>query len=586
MFFKYIRLLVICFILLLPTLSMADILVDGRFDDWEEGPVFVDDSGDGVNNSIDFTDVYINQQYGYLIFRIPLDIEVLLQDDSDITLYIDTDNNINTGALANSIGADLIWNFGDKSGTIYLPSGSSVNFEQGEIGTVSAPTVTSTEFEISFDLSARIANNPVFGFDEIKFAFRHSVLSGDRIPNEGGILFELETNDETPIQLPVVKQYDDAVRLVTWNVLFDGIVERPESFERILQAIQPDMIVFEEVWSTTAFEIAQLMNEWLPMESSWTASKQSADVILASRWPILESWDVPEARATAFLVQTPDTFDDPFFIIGAHPPAGNNNQGRQYEIDAIMEFLREAKEEGGDVEIEYNTPIIITGDMNLVGYSEQLTTLLEGEIVNQNDFGPSFEPDWDDSPMLDLFPRHPSEMFVYSWRNPGSSWAPGKLDYIILSDSNIRSVQSFVLDSKTLSDGLRMDLGLHINDSETASDHIPVVADLVPLDWNSVPEPEDTASLPGPKWVISPNPFNPSLTVTVDLEKSGFLEVGVYDILGRQVAELSRKQVTSGRHQFFWDASATVRSTASGTYFIRLVFDKSFTECRKAILLK
>ena len=78
-----------------------------------------------------------------------------------------------------------------------------------------------------------------------------------------------------------------------------------------------------------------------------------------------------------------------------------------------------------------------------------------------------------------------------------------------------------------------------------------------------------------------PNPFNPSTTITFQLDKSQPIELSVYSLTGQRVAILKRGQVASGSHSVVWDAG----NLASGAYLIRLETESGiFTQ--KALLLK
>lgn len=63
-----------------------------------------------------------------------------------------------------------------------------------------------------------------------------------------------------------------------------------------------------------------------------------------------------------------------------------------------------------------------------------------------------------------------------------------------------------------------------------------------------------------------PNPFNPSTTISFELPNSAFLTVQVFDISGRQIAELYNGNSASGIQEFKFDAS----SLSSGVYFYRI----------------
>jgi len=77
-----------------------------------------------------------------------------------------------------------------------------------------------------------------------------------------------------------------------------------------------------------------------------------------------------------------------------------------------------------------------------------------------------------------------------------------------------------------------------------------------------------------------PNPFNPSTTISFNLEKAGFAKLKVYDILGRIVFKTSIDAV-QGNNQIQFNAS----KLSSGVYFYRL-HSNEFTVIKKMHLLK
>ncbi|MDP7025811.1 MAG: T9SS type A sorting domain-containing protein [Candidatus Marinimicrobia bacterium] len=78
-----------------------------------------------------------------------------------------------------------------------------------------------------------------------------------------------------------------------------------------------------------------------------------------------------------------------------------------------------------------------------------------------------------------------------------------------------------------------------------------------------------------------PNPFNPVTKIRFDLPEDADVRLAVYDVLGRQVAELVSGRVVSGFHEVVWDAS----DVSSGIYLCQLTTNKSlFTN--KMILIK
>ncbi len=78
-----------------------------------------------------------------------------------------------------------------------------------------------------------------------------------------------------------------------------------------------------------------------------------------------------------------------------------------------------------------------------------------------------------------------------------------------------------------------------------------------------------------------PNPFNPSTRITYSLNNEVQVNLSVYDMLGRKVAELVNEKQSAGSYNIQFDAS----SVASGTYFYKLTAGE-FISVKKMVLLK
>jgi hypothetical protein len=78
-----------------------------------------------------------------------------------------------------------------------------------------------------------------------------------------------------------------------------------------------------------------------------------------------------------------------------------------------------------------------------------------------------------------------------------------------------------------------------------------------------------------------PNPFNPSTTISFSLPAKSYVVLKVYDMLGKEVATLIQKELSSGNHIQQWNAS----NVSSGVYFYRLEAGV-FMDTKKLILLR
>ena len=80
---------------------------------------------------------------------------------------------------------------------------------------------------------------------------------------------------------------------------------------------------------------------------------------------------------------------------------------------------------------------------------------------------------------------------------------------------------------------------------------------------------------------VSPNPFNPSTTLSFDLDTTGAVSVKVFNISGQLVATLADGVMQAGSHSLTWDAS----DQSSGIYLVT-VGSKGINDYRKVTLLK
>lgn len=78
-----------------------------------------------------------------------------------------------------------------------------------------------------------------------------------------------------------------------------------------------------------------------------------------------------------------------------------------------------------------------------------------------------------------------------------------------------------------------------------------------------------------------PNPFNPSTTVRYDVPEATQVTLKIYDVKGRELAELVNRRHEAGAYEVTWDA----RGFASGVYYYRISAG-DFTSVRKLVLMK
>jgi autotransporter-associated beta strand protein len=288
------------------------------------------------------------------------------------------------------------------------------------------------------------------------------------------------------------------VRVVTFNVLWDSIFSRvnatrAEGFSRLAAALAPDVWAFQELWygnpSSTETELKSLLDTIQPIQGGWNVFKSGA-LAIASRWPITERTSnispVGAKPVMAAFVDLPDAeFPVDLYLMNAHfKCCGGFDYLRQRDSDAIVSWMRDARTPGGEVELPYATPMVVLGDLNIVGGPQPLSTLVTGDIQDNSRYGADSAPDWDGSvkTVLDATHNGVAGADTYTWRNDLDRFAPGRLDYMVYTDSVLTPTKGFVLNTAAMSETDLAATGLQpfdsVYDGTTGFyDHLPVVMD-------------------------------------------------------------------------------------------------------------
>ena len=466
-----------------PAFSQAyRIQADGNFGDWEPvEPLYTDASGDQLTGDLDFGTLKIANDEKYLFIYFETAAEISLQNDNYLHLFLDTDNDENTGHHVNGIGAELDFTFGIRSGTFYTQS-QNYTVQHENLTLVTCPTVTGDRFEVVLGRDAEpAAGHPLFSEDRFRIVITDNGPGSDQLP-ESGELVEYIFDDSPLPPLPglTLSKADSLdIRLTSYNVLRDALFnpENEAAYERIFNSIQPEIIGFQEIYQHTSAQTAGLMEDFLPSEpgQDWYHAKTGPDIIVVSRFPIIQVY--PIDGNGAFLLDLTPRYDSQLLLVNAHLPAGDNDEGREDEIDNIMAFIRDAKAPGGVLDLTPQTPIIIIGDMNLVGFAQQLETFLTGNISQISQYGPQFDPDWDGSDLADLTLRHPNEPHYFTWYSQSSNYSPGRLDFFIYSDYVLDIETNYILFTPWISPDTLSFYNLLPGDAEQVSDHVPVAVD-------------------------------------------------------------------------------------------------------------
>lgn len=457
------------------------ITIDGVFLDWtERDDLVTDDPSDG--SGIDLVAVKMADTPEMLHIFIEASTDVDLSENNDLVILIDTDRDTSTGLQTEGIGAEIRFAFGEREGRFYPDSTSNiqsgVQIWHSDLSFHGAPTVTSDRFELAFARDAVIEGDPVFEGSEIRVVFVDD--GGDRIPDAGSMLHVLDVDPPPAIRdVPLGRERPDDVRLVSWNVLRDSPWDGSESgkFERIVQALDPDVIHLQEIYDHSVTETRELVGGWLGGSGDDWHAAGNYDCKTVSRFPILYSQAL--SGNLVVLLDTVDELGTTLLAFNAHTPCCGNDDGRQWEIDEMMWFIGRVRS-GLYPQIPADTAVQIVGDLNLVGDRQQLDSLVTGDIVYESDWGGDVSPDVDGSALLDTRPLHTEQRLCYTWRNDFSGFWPGRLDVSVISDSVLQPGRQIVVETRAMRSERLGEYRLLATDS-SGSDHLPLVTDIRPI---------------------------------------------------------------------------------------------------------
>ncbi len=555
--------------------AATPIRIDGEFTDWTGAPFAADAAGDGGASGVDFTRVDLSDDDRRLYLRFDTTVEVQPDEGQEITLALDTDMDAGTGAIIGPIGADLLWNFGSRSGQFFA-GGIGVPVAHDDLGMFMAPTVSDTQFELALARDARPDGaTPLFPLDRFRFVLYHGIGTGDMLDASGTPYVFTGGPSDVP-SLSFARERSDDVRIGAYNIENDGLFSgggRPAAQARLLAAVDADVWVITEVWGHDAAAVAAKLEEHVPGApgETWNAVKLDAGNVVATRLPILASWPVlAGSRITAVLVDPRPALDTDLLVVANHWSCCTADAQRQDQADGLIRFLLDARTPGGTLDLVEGTPIVICGDFNLVGWRRQLVTLLTGDIDDNASFGPDSPPDWDGTALKAADLRHPDELFAATWWDDNSSFYPGRLDWIFYTGSVLELGTHIVVETRSMTDANLAANGLLRTDTRAASDHAPVFADVRAPGGDGEPEPEPPYA-GGARLAVEPNPFRDATTVRYALGAAGAYRLTVHDVAGRRVREIEAGAAPAGPREAAWDGrDARGRALAAGVYFVRL----------------
>ncbi len=451
------------------------VMLDGLFDDWPEGVVALADA-----------------DYVYLRFSPGEEASYAIQAAPEqVVLHLDMDGRAETGRglqsppAAAHLGIDLEVRFsprvagGRGSGVMlraFDASGQATTIRHADADFMASPTYANPWYEARISrhlagvdaLAGRIESGTARGIVTIYDAQNRLVGYAD--PFETALPPRAPAPPRAEAVIP--PHPAGGLRIVNYNVEHAAPMNNPGPFANILNALDPDVVLVQEWTSSTEAEIRAWFNAMLPASGPWhVVRNETWGVAVVSRYPAENLFPAPIRRqggATVRFVGARLHTSVGEAIVGSLHLKCCGGAGTSEDATRIAEAEAIADALAGLLADDPAAIRVIGGDVNLVGTRTPLDRLVAGLDVDGSDLTPAFTPVLGDHA-------------VYTWTHAPSSFAPGRLDWGVYGQAGAELVHAFALDTRRLGSRTLARYALEHEDA-AASDHVPVVLDLVPRD--------------------------------------------------------------------------------------------------------
>lgn len=330
---------------------------------------------------------------------------------------------------------------------IDLPGSAGSNAPRWtDINLISAPTAASDQFEIRCDLAGYVSPGQ---------AVTVSVHAGTELAAPMTLVMG------TPRAPAPVRSADrergTCVRVANLNTHLDGLLDpkSEDALGRLITAVGPDVICFQEQWKTPAEDMARRLDELAPLgKAAWSVHKVDG-CIIATHGNLQPVPSGDDRHAAAIVSVGPEP---PMLVVCVHPKCCGY-MGSNEDFQRIEQALKTARTVRELQASHPGIPVVVIGDWNLVGSDIPL------DIVRE-----AVDPEMARWPL-----RHLASTDEYTFFDVNGSFTPSTLD-LVLHSPNMKRRNGFVLDTMTLPDETLQLLKLERTDSR-ASDHMIVVAD-------------------------------------------------------------------------------------------------------------
>lgn len=429
-------------------------VIDGVMSEWTPGMVIATDPAGDAAGPLDVLDLSAQSRGGVLYLRLGIANarNLAAGPAGEGTLVI----RVTAAGSGRFVEIDLRTRAAriDGAGVPY----AAVDF-------VSLPTTASVTHEMRLDLAAIGLSEgagvtvTITGADTLA-APAPFTLSGAALPI---------------ITRPSARRACTDLRIASLNTFVDGLLSqtRVPRLSRLLDAVNADVYVFQEEYSSSAPAVQAVLNAADPLDNGvpWNVLK-SGELAIASPYPMIPL--AMNARFYGAVVRKPGGPD--VLVVSVHPFccgfAGSSEDTNRINLSqtAITVFNNFRAGLAGSALLPYkDAPAVVLGDWNLVGSSTPLDLWLTPNAPG----------------MTRLRPMHLVGDDAWTWNAaptaaPGQFW-PGVLDLTIYSPptaarDGLFPKNTFLLNTARVPAAELAALGLLADDS-AASDHLLMIAD-------------------------------------------------------------------------------------------------------------
>ncbi len=452
----------------------AQIIIDGELDDWY-GQTGIRADNDEVFICFESWDESQAIQAADFTTRIRIDADA--QSSTGMRQMYHSKDEASGQSIMLSQGVDLTIDISPEgrdfgtlrggSNTRLHTANSTQRVNHSEVGFYFLPTHNSPRYEARLDRTTM----PLLQHEgAINIVVEHRAIGGDVLRTQ---VFNTTLPRYAPserVDTPIAKTPKDGVRVMSTNVLFSSPLKDPEPFARVLDATDPDVVLYQEWFRTTKDDVRDWIDEHLGKDWSLIMSDDGSGVAIATKLKVLESTTkaVVEHRGdrpSRVVAAVVEAHDQQLILISLHLKCcggaeSEEDAKRIVQAGQIHDFVQELRSRYPDA------GVVIGGDYNLVGSRLPLEVMADGIGSDGQDLVPV--------PTTCL-----GTQSMLTWTDSDSSFTPGRLDWLLIDDHAWTPIRSWSLDTAHLSDQVLETSGLHREDSR-ATDHLPIFVDLVP----------------------------------------------------------------------------------------------------------